>query len=89
MLQQGLAPSISARVWRKGELDRSPHLAGSLSIVQLWTWGHNHPQPKLLGQIFGTIPKMCQEQKAPVTSKFLLDLKDTGDAPGYPGPLSQ
>lgn len=40
----------------------------------------------LLGHIFGTIPKEYWEQKASVTSKFLLALKDTFCFPGYPGP---
>lgn len=45
----------------------------------------HHPQPNLLGQIFGTLPKGCWEQRLG-TSKFSLDLKDILNAPGYPGP---
>lgn len=66
---------------------------GSLSMVQPWELGSQptlltpHLWPKLLGQIFGTLPKGCQEQKVSVASKILLDLKDTLDTPGYSGPL--
>lgn len=86
LLQQGLVLSIMAG--GKGSWIGALNWWDLDQLCNSGTRGHNHPQPKPLGQIFGTVPKVCQEQKTSVTPKFLLDLKDTCDALKLPRSLS-